>query len=739
MEPFMYETHHKREQHLTQSRNHRAMLIVNPEAGQVIDDPELPETIKRLLATYNIQTEIKFVTLEHTVTELAHQAVARHYPIVIVAGGDGTVQLAARALRSTHTKLGIIPLGTINNLAYSLGIPEDIEGACAIIGKLSYRAIDVGLVNGKSFMEVVSIGAEASFFPLAESARHKGLWSAIRAILQGIQMLSHLEQHAMTIELDGKRRRIHAWQITICNGPIYGLRFQASPRAKLDDGYLDILIAQYARRWDLIRHYRSILHGNGIPSKSPKIRRARRVRIFGRDRLPVAIDGEYFGETPVTISLVPHSLSVLCGDTPDMTVAGPTESATPLAMLVRSLTSAHDGTNEKLHTPEEAYRRFQFFTNLYWIVLPVVLLLTGISRFFKVFPFNGTTNPGVIERIVPLKNRLVLSRILATSMALIFARLRLGLEVLALLASGSLRPLTSIFRWWARRDSRIIVPDEGTMRAVAGTGILGIGLWSTRKGTPGRNIFLLILIWLATWFAGVGRHDVAEPTRRRDSIALGAGIGLAWLGGSLVIISALKRRILRLVRPAIAPGVEGTQIQTHSTSVPISVPGRKDIVPLVSHHPLERGDIVLFGPDNTFGARLIEFLSHSHYHHVAIYDGDGMVIEAMPEGVNRYALGDRSVIGIRPDVLPQQRKIAADWAREHDGDQYDTRGVILIAIDRIFPGLRLGTVSANRFSCAVFVAEAYLRAGINLFPNQRWQDLIPGDFTHFINDAVPEH
>jgi len=82
-------------------------------------------------------------------------------------------------------------------------------------------------------------------------------------------------------------------------------------------------------------------------------------------------------------------------------------------------------------------------------------------------------------------------------------------------------------------------------------------------------------------------------------------------------------------------------------------------------------------------------MTRSHYHHVAIYDGNGMVIESMPGGVRSYKLGQRNITGIRPNTPVEQRIAAADWARSHIGDAYDTRGLALIALDRILPGLRL--------------------------------------------------
>lgn len=148
----------------------------------------------------------------------------------------------------------------------------------------------------------------------------------------------------------------------------------------------------------------------------------------------------------------------------------------------------------------------------------------------------------------------------------------------------------------------------------------------------------------------------------------------------------------------------------------------------VPRQHLERGDLVLFEPDGTAGAKLIEVLTHSHYHHVALYDGDGQVIEAMPSGVRSYPIGARPVIGLRPPVDAEQKHTAIEWAHAQIGDPYDTRGLFLIAVDRMLPKLREGNPRSKRYTCAVFVSEAYHHAGVELLPGRDWNNIVPGDF-----------
>lgn len=144
------------------------------------------------------------------------------------------------------------------------------------------------------------------------------------------------------------------------------------------------------------------------------------------------------------------------------------------------------------------------------------------------------------------------------------------------------------------------------------------------------------------------------------------------------------------------------------------------------------GDILLFLPDGTPGARAIELLTHSRYHHVALSDGGDAMIDAMPQGVRRNPMDGRPVIAVRPSVAPEVRERAAEWAREQVGKGYDERGLLLIGLDRLLPFLRLEARRAHHFSCAAFVAAAYNAAGVTLIPHRRWEDLVPGDFASLL-------
>src|SRR5436189_5060310 len=170
----------------------RTILILNPVAGNtpIAESQGTGETneesILRGLRAYGIEPDVWYTTLEDTGEGLAKKAADEGAELVIAAGGDGTIHAVAAGLIERESTLGIIPMGTMNNLAHSLGIPLPLEAACAIIAKGETRAIDVGIINEKTFIEVAGIGLEAALFPSAEELKSPGFFSIIRWVICGI-------------------------------------------------------------------------------------------------------------------------------------------------------------------------------------------------------------------------------------------------------------------------------------------------------------------------------------------------------------------------------------------------------------------------------------------------------------------------------------------------------------------------------------------------------------------------
>jgi YegS/Rv2252/BmrU family lipid kinase len=296
----------------------RTVLIINPTSGVSLlaethhDIPESnEEMILSALRTYGIEPEVWHTTLEDTGEGMAKKAADEHVDLVIAAGGDGTVHAVARGLIKREPTLAIIPLGTMNNLAHSLGIPLPLEAACAIIAKGETRVIDVGIINEQAFLEVAGIGIEALLFPAAEEFKSPGFLPMVRGVIDGLRALLAYKPTKIRISFDDKKARSYqAIQVTICNAPFYGIHFQIAPNILMDDGLLDVVIFKNFSKLEYIRHAMSISQGRRVFQPKITHRRVKSLRISTDHPVEIQADGEPHGHTPAVVTVAPGTLRV---------------------------------------------------------------------------------------------------------------------------------------------------------------------------------------------------------------------------------------------------------------------------------------------------------------------------------------------------------------------------------------------------------------------------------------------
>ena len=295
----------------------RAVLIINPASGvstitsKDMTPEETEQAILEGLRALKIEPEVYHTTPENTGQGLSTRAAQEGADIVIVAGGDGTIHAVARGLIGTQCVLGIIPLGTMNNLARSLNIPETIEAACSVIGSGETCAIDAGKINDQIFLEVAGVGLEAALFPLAEEIKQPGLLSTLHGIIAGL--LTLLTYHPVKISIsydEHRRRRYEALQVTVCNSPFYGVHLQAAPHALMDDGLLDVVVYRKFSKREYILHALSISLGKRAYQPKITYRRVKSLRITSEQPVEIQADGELQGHTPALVTVLPGTLQV---------------------------------------------------------------------------------------------------------------------------------------------------------------------------------------------------------------------------------------------------------------------------------------------------------------------------------------------------------------------------------------------------------------------------------------------
>lgn len=240
---------------------------------------------------------------------LAQQAVGAGVDALVVCGGDGMVNLGARAVTGTGVPLGVIPGGTGNDVARYLGLdPRDPVAAAAVVAGGRTRCVDTAVVAGRPFVTVMAAGFDARVNERANRMR----WprGQMRYNLATLAELGVFRPLPYVLELDGTVLRTEAMLVAIGNGPSFGGGLRITEGAAIDDGLLDLVIIEPITKPDLVRTYPKLYRGTHVRHPAYRHHRVREVTVAAPGIVAYA-DGERFGPLPLTVAVDPAALTVL--------------------------------------------------------------------------------------------------------------------------------------------------------------------------------------------------------------------------------------------------------------------------------------------------------------------------------------------------------------------------------------------------------------------------------------------
>lgn len=292
-------------------------LIVNPHAGRKLGLSTNTATLDALEAALKeagLDVVVQPTDAPRHATALARAAVQDGCKLVIAAGGDGTVAEAAEGLVHSDTTLGIMPLGSIMNMARTLCIPRDLKLAARTIAAGQVLAMDAGSVADHLFLEAGGVGLAAGLF-----GYFNRLDSGVRphnVIRAGWRFLNHLGSPRLRIVADGQRFEVRALMVTVSNGPYVGAAYALAPQARIDDGLLDVVIFRGMGVIRMLVHMAVVAGGRRLPPpQGVQLVRAKQVEVAVQRRrpLPVHADGAAVGVTPTRFEVLPAALRVIVG------------------------------------------------------------------------------------------------------------------------------------------------------------------------------------------------------------------------------------------------------------------------------------------------------------------------------------------------------------------------------------------------------------------------------------------
>lgn len=280
----------------------KALCLFNPLSG---NGAAAADAARDVMGTCGLEPTFVAVDSCDPAVVLAERAAA--FERVIVCGGDGTLHGLLPPLLELRRPVGLIPAGTANDFARSLGLPEEPEAACQIIAGGHTRAADVGYLGPRPFLNAVQIGLAA------DVARHHNGWhkkwlGVFGYPVSWLKAWQAARPFRVDLEIDGALRRVRVQQITVGSGRSYGGGMLLAEDAAIDDGLLRLLYIAPARLIDWAWLFPRLRRGGAAPEMVRLS--ARRVNVSTARPQALSVDGEAAGSTPAIVTVKPRRLEV---------------------------------------------------------------------------------------------------------------------------------------------------------------------------------------------------------------------------------------------------------------------------------------------------------------------------------------------------------------------------------------------------------------------------------------------
>lgn len=276
-----------------------ATVLLNRGGGAVADDSEIAGKVAAALAKAGVEAEVELIEGGDCAARCKALA-ERGDNLVIVGGGDGTISAAASALIGTETKLGILPLGTLNHFARDLAIPADVDEAAALIAKGSVRQVDVAEMNERIFINNSAIGLYPLMVVDRDVQRKRlGRSKRLAMLVASIRTLARFNHQRLTLTVNDEKARVDTPLLFVGNNN-YRIDLGApGQRESVEDGELCVMVMRKKTRTGLIAASIRALFDRSRPDDMAYLAGVERLRVdSGRSQLAVSLDGEVVSSAP---------------------------------------------------------------------------------------------------------------------------------------------------------------------------------------------------------------------------------------------------------------------------------------------------------------------------------------------------------------------------------------------------------------------------------------------------------
>jgi diacylglycerol kinase (ATP) len=287
--------------------NKRLLLLVNPRSRQ---GAETFGEVSTLLQ----EAGFEVVNTKEDVEENSFSELIKRFQqdinLVIVGGGDGSINGVLEDLVKIQIPLHVIPLGTANNLARTLNIPLDLKENVNALMRSRLDKIDLGMVNGLYFVNVAGIGLSARINKTVSSQAKKKL-GVLAFIFNAFQHIRSMRPFRVEIVHSNEIHRSRCWQISVCNGRHYGSGLVASEDSTLDDGLLSCISTEMKKRWHGLFHILRFVRGRFDDTDDIHLIRAQNLEIRTSRPMEIDLDGDLKTHTPAQFTVKRKALAIL--------------------------------------------------------------------------------------------------------------------------------------------------------------------------------------------------------------------------------------------------------------------------------------------------------------------------------------------------------------------------------------------------------------------------------------------
>ncbi len=294
------------------SKHQRALFLGNLGARKVAQ--KLDHAFE-MLKSYGFELVPKRIRKRDDLTRLIlehHKSV----DFVVIGGGDGTMNAAANGLVETGLPLGVLPLGTANDLAHTLGIGPGLDNACRIIAEGNTRQIDMGCVNDKYYFNVAGMGMSVDITSqLTKDVKKR--WGVLAYLFTAHRVLRNVRPFHAEIRTGDDVYSVRCVQITVGNGRFYGGFLRVAEDATIDDQWLDLFCLEVAHWWQLPPLLWALKSGRLKNRAYVRTFRGREFEVVTRRQRAINADGEILGYTPAKFHVVPRAVTVFAPPAPE--------------------------------------------------------------------------------------------------------------------------------------------------------------------------------------------------------------------------------------------------------------------------------------------------------------------------------------------------------------------------------------------------------------------------------------